>query len=99
MKMNLIDASRILLIVVGMGGLATDQLFEKNITQLFGAEANAVIAGLSATSAIASVVLHTVTNPTPSTPKPPTPVPEPTPAPVEIKPKENPYTYALPTKG
>jgi hypothetical protein len=100
--MKLVDMTRILLMVVGIGGLASDQTFSGEINQLFGHNAAGVVAALSATAAVASVVLHTVNNPTVPTPVPPV---APAYAPVEVaevKPETTPTEasqYSLPTKG
>ena len=67
-QMNKIDIYRILLVTVGIGGLATDSVFQTNINHIFGAHASAVIDGLSAVSAIASTTLHTIFNPSANTP-------------------------------
>ena len=109
MKHQIIDVSRVLLIVVGIGGLATDQTFAKDINNLFGKDASAIIAGVSATAAIASTILHTVANPTPSFATEPilVPVPKPNPQPptqapvvevTEVKKPDEPVQYTLPLK-
>jgi len=73
--MNNIDIYRLLLIVIGIGGLATDQIFQTDINKLFGVHAAAVLEALSALSAIASTTVHTLFNPTTPVPTIPTPTP------------------------
>jgi hypothetical protein len=97
--MKAVDVTRILLMVVGIGGLATDQSFSKELSQVFGTHAVGIIAVLSATSAIASTILHTVANPSPSS-SAPSPAPTPLSVAEVVGKPEQEYTieYNLPPK-